>query len=312
MIADAGFYLEFDAFDRFGFPKGIARVTAGHGGESLLISGSEKTALLDCGMAYCAGGLIENIERELGGRSLDFVLLSHTHYDHIGALPFIRRRWPGATTFGAAHARAVLQKQGAIKTINSLSEQAGVLYEGEVKFRIPDEGFAVDRIVGDGDKISLGAEEFNVLETKGHTDCSLSFGFEPLGVLFLSESTGCLDGYEMMHVSILKSYREAMASVEKCRNYGAKTLVSPHYGLIPEYYNERYWDLFVSETEGYKEFLFGLFASGLPEEVILEKYSEKYWNARRKAVQPKDAFLLNARNVIKVFYDEFRAGGEGR
>ncbi len=40
--------------NRFDFPENIVRVTAGNGGEALLILGSEKTVLVDCGMAYCA------------------------------------------------------------------------------------------------------------------------------------------------------------------------------------------------------------------------------------------------------------------
>jgi glyoxylase-like metal-dependent hydrolase (beta-lactamase superfamily II) len=118
----------FSGFDRFDFPEGIVRVTAGHGGESLLLTGSEKTALLDCGMAYCADKLIENIKRQLGGRNLDYVLLSHTHYDHIGALPFIKQVWPDVITFGAEHAGKVFSKQGAIHTINALSESVCKIY----------------------------------------------------------------------------------------------------------------------------------------------------------------------------------------
>ncbi|MEI3279948.1 MAG: hypothetical protein V8R46_03865 [Eubacterium ramulus] len=49
----------FDESARYEFPKNIVRVTAGKGGEALLILGSEKTALVDCGMAYCADKLIE-------------------------------------------------------------------------------------------------------------------------------------------------------------------------------------------------------------------------------------------------------------
>ena len=62
-----------DDFDRFAFPSEmeIYRVTSGHGGESFLIVGSEKTALYDCGMAYCGedtAGNIVHILRELNQR----------------------------------------------------------------------------------------------------------------------------------------------------------------------------------------------------------------------------------------------------
>lgn len=45
-------YYSFPGYDRFDFPEGIYRVTAGMGGESLLISGEKYVALYDTGMAY--------------------------------------------------------------------------------------------------------------------------------------------------------------------------------------------------------------------------------------------------------------------
>jgi len=40
------------------FDKKIKRVTAGEVGESFLIIGSEKTAIVDTGAAYCAPDMI--------------------------------------------------------------------------------------------------------------------------------------------------------------------------------------------------------------------------------------------------------------
>ena len=39
--------------DRRKFPHNMVNVTAGMGGDGVLVFGSEKTALMDCGMAYC-------------------------------------------------------------------------------------------------------------------------------------------------------------------------------------------------------------------------------------------------------------------
>ena len=46
--------------NRFSFPGPVYRVTGGHGGEALLIAGSDKTALIDCGMAYCGQETVKN------------------------------------------------------------------------------------------------------------------------------------------------------------------------------------------------------------------------------------------------------------
>ena len=44
---DNGYHRNFQGHDRFDVPEPIYRVTGGNGGESYLIIGSEKTALLD-------------------------------------------------------------------------------------------------------------------------------------------------------------------------------------------------------------------------------------------------------------------------
>src|SRR6056297_1424249 len=94
-------FKDFNNHDRFTFPDEIKRVTSGKGGESLLIFTKEKTILYDTGMAYCGDKLIENIQQALNGRTLDYILISHTHYDHIGALPFILDKWPHALVLGS-------------------------------------------------------------------------------------------------------------------------------------------------------------------------------------------------------------------
>jgi len=301
---------EFKNSNRFDFPDGIVRVTAGQGGEALLILGSSKTALIDCGMSYCSDLLIRNIKEELQTRPLDYIFMSHTHYDHIGALPFIKQEWPEAIVFGAEYAKKVFEKPRAIETICSLNVNAWELYGSSGVRDIPPEGFTVDQIASDLDRISLGEEEIVVLETKGHTDCSLTFVLEPQRIMFLSETTGVLESPIKMHIAILKKYKDAMASLEKCRSYGAKRIVSPHYGIVPECFNETYWDLFFQEAEERRIFLFELFQRNSSEEEALEAYTDHYWVDALKAEQPKQAFLLNAVNIIKVYLEEYKRLGQ--
>ena len=71
------------------YPKPLVRVTGGLGGEAVLILGSEKTALHDLGMACFNEEMLANLENALNGRTLDYVLMSHTHYDHMMSLLFV-------------------------------------------------------------------------------------------------------------------------------------------------------------------------------------------------------------------------------
>jgi chloramphenicol-sensitive protein RarD len=304
-------FRDFPGHDRRKFPDKIKRVTAGAGGEALLVFGSEKTALIDCGMPYCADQLIQNIKDNLAGtsRSLDIIFLTHTHYDHIGALPKVLQEWPEATVYGASYCRRVFQSERAKETMAELSRAAWERYTGEAPEEMSMDGLRLDQTLSDYQQVSLGDEYMVAIETKGHTDCSLTYVLEPDGIMFASESTGVLESQDFMHIPIVKSYKDSMEALEKCRSYPIRYLISPHFGVIPEFFIPGYWNMFQEFAEDKKEFLRKLFEKGSSEDEIMEKYVEKYWNDARNEEQPKEAFMENARNIVKAILREFRSEG---
>ncbi len=299
---------DFPGCDRFSYPANIVRVTAGHGGESLLIFGPEKTALYDCGMAYCHEGLIANIEAALAkqGRSqVDYVLASHSHYDHIGALPYIILRWPGVTVCGAAKAKSVFESEGAKKTMLRLGNAARDLFAPEHE-PVQVSPLRIDRVVSEGDHIDLGGDTyFHVLETKGHTDCSMTYVLEPQSLMFASESTGVFINPDNMHTAILKSYQDTIEAAKKCAKYGPKQVISPHYGITPAFFAKDYFSMYMESAESERDFVLYWFDKGLSKEEIMEKFDAQFWSEERGREQPKSAFLENAKytisHMIKVF-----------
>lgn len=309
MPSDEEILALFDGHDKFAYPAHIRLVTAGHGGETFLIFGPEKTTLYDTGMAYCHEKLIANIEAALadhGREGLDYVVLSHTHYDHIGALPYVLRRWPEAKVFGAAKAKSVFESEGAKKTMERLGEAARDAY-GTSKEPVLTDPLRLDCVVGDGDRIRLGGDLYlQVLETKGHTDCSLTYVLEPDSLMFTCESTGVMRFPPVITTAILKSFQDTLASAEKCKAYGAKQLVGPHYGLMPEGLTAFYFDLYRRYAEEERDFILDLYDQGLDRKQIMDRFEERYWSERRGEDQPKEAFMENAKYSIQHILEVFR------
>jgi glyoxylase-like metal-dependent hydrolase (beta-lactamase superfamily II) len=135
------------------------------------------------------------------------------------------------------YAQKVLQKESARKVIGELGEEAARTYLG-TEMKVRTDGLVVNQVVGENDEIDLGDTIIQVLETPGHTTCSLSYYILPEKILLASESTGILIEPELVHTAILKSYRDSLASGEKMKNLQANTIILPHYGVLPSHYNQ--------------------------------------------------------------------------
>ena len=297
-------YEEFPGSGRFDFPEGIVRATSGRGCECYLIAGERYTALYDCGMAYCHDELIPNIESilaSLGKESLDIILMSHTHYDHIGAMPYLIDKWPGIKVMGAEKAVSVFASETARATMKRLGEVAAGIYgaPGERVRDIKVDGMRVDRVLKEGDTVDLGGRYLRVYETPGHTDCSLTYHLLPDDILFLTESVGLVRGPKLMHASILKDYRQCIASARKCAAIGSKHLVSCHYGLVPEWYSEQYFTDFLRVAEEQYGLVRDMMARGEDRDAIIKEYTARYWSDIRGNSQPFDAFMENTRIIVR-------------
>jgi hypothetical protein len=146
-----------------------------------------------------------------------------------------------------------------------------------------------------------GPAYITALETKGHTDCAMTYVIEPCGIMLACESTGICVGPMKMDVAILKSFDDSIASLEKCRNYGAKRIISPHYGIIPESYNDTYWQLFEDMAWDERKYVVSLWDSGLSPEEMLQTATKEVFEGGRGNQQPYDAFIANAKAIIKVY-----------
>ena len=287
--------------DKYTFPEEIINVTTGFGSESLLIIGSEKTALMDCSMAYCGEALVGKIKKRLGGRPLDYIFISHTHYDHIGAIPYLKKEWPNVVCIGAEHGKQVLDRPGALKVIKKLGNRAAEMYSHGTVKDVSVEGLTIDKVVHDGDIIDLGDEKIVVLETPGHTRCSLTFVLEPAGIMMAAESVGILNRRGICHPAVLQSFEDSINSIQKCREYNPKRIIISHYGIIPANYNKKVWDVMENEIKIERHVIQEAWKNGMTEEEIFEMMTEKYWYDARAYEQPFDAFKINMLCTIRLY-----------
>lgn len=281
----------------------ILNVTGGQGGNAFLIRGEEKSALIDCGMAYCASNLVSNIKQQLKTKVLDYILITHSHYDHIGAIPYLKREWPNSKVLGAEYAQRILMRSNALKTIRMLSMQAAKLFAADSIERYDDDMIKVDNVICDGDVLDLGDLQIKVIETQGHTKCSLSFLVNN-ETLFLSESTGYISKTGKVYPAFITSCSKAIESIHICKKINPRHIISPHFGLVSEFDSPDYWEECILAVRETQEFILELSGQGYDEEQILTRYELMFRDEQSRLEQPITAFKLNARSMIKTVLRE--------
>ena len=81
----------------------ITDVRVQKGDSAFLIDDGETAILYDTGFGFTGYGVAENIRAVLGERKLDYIFLTHSHYDHALGSAYILRRYPDAKVAAGAY-----------------------------------------------------------------------------------------------------------------------------------------------------------------------------------------------------------------
>jgi len=281
---------------------------ADNSSEGNLLIGSDYTALIDCGMMFCHKETMKKVKDGLKGRTLDYIIFSHTHYDHIGALPFFKNEWNNLRVISCKTGAEILQKSTPRKVIRELSIVAAKTNHVELNLDYNDDVFSADIIVKDNDIISLGDLSIRVIETPGHTRDSLSFFIPELELLILNETMGVLFSdpsdcdsngpIERMYPCYLTSYNDTMNSIKKCSQISFKYLSLPHRSVISREISDAYFEKAYEANRICRDFILDMKDKNLSEEEMLNAFYNKYSNEVMLTYQPKEAFLANAKATI--------------
>ena len=266
--------------------------------EGNLLLGEEFTALFDCGMVFCAQETIQKVQEALAGRNLDYIFMSHTHYDHIGALPFFREKWPQARTVTTERGAAILLKDTPRRVFRELSAAAAAAQSAECDLNYNDNAFYADIIVKERDIIPLGGLSVEVMETPGHTRDSLSFFIPEISLLILCETPGVLMPDGNIYPTYLTSYDDTIRSIEKCRVKRYEVLSLPHMGAVSSEVSETYFDKALAANTACRDFILAMKEKGMDEDEMIDAFFKEYASETLLAYQPKEAFLANAKAAI--------------
>jgi glyoxylase-like metal-dependent hydrolase (beta-lactamase superfamily II) len=268
-----------------------------------LIDDGNTAILYDTGFGFTGHQIARNIRARLGDRPLDYIFLTHSHYDHALGCASILMHYPKAKVVAAAYAKQIFEKPSALAAMGRLDQKAAQHY-GIRDYQAPELPSPVDLAVSDGDRLTCGDLTFTVVALPGHTKCSIGFYLERERLLLGSETLGVYFGQETYLPSFLVGYQMTLASFQKAKALDVEQILVPHYGVIQGEEADAYLRRSEEITRHTAQRIRELSRSGCSEEAIFEDCTRRFYHPHVVPTYPPEAFKLNTGIMIRLVLTE--------
>jgi glyoxylase-like metal-dependent hydrolase (beta-lactamase superfamily II) len=200
-----------------------------------LLEGNDGSMIVSGGMSYIVSDILQQFkEFGIDGNRIKKLLILHSHFDHVGIVPFFKRRHPEINVYASERGWEILQMDKAILTINEFGRNVaqrmgkGDVYSAyDLEWRKDVSG----EIVREGDRMDLGGLEVSILEIPGHSSCCIGAYVPELKALFPTDGGGI--PFDKTIVSSGNSnYTKYQQSLERLKDLEVDYYCADHYGYV--------------------------------------------------------------------------------
>ena len=282
----------------------ITDVRVNPGDAAFLIDDGETAILYDTGFAFTGFGVAKKIKDILGERKLDYIFLTHSHYDHALGSVYVLNYWPDAKVVAGEYAAKIFAKPSARALMSDLDRKFAHKC-GVTEYEDLIDSLKVDIEVADGDVIKAGNMEFTVLNLPGHTKCSVGYYCPREKLLLSCETIGVYNGSDDVVPSYLVGYETTISSIEKVQKLDIESIVVPHFGLLQGEKTENYLKKAKETAIDTAKEITDMLKEGKSREEISEFFKNKFYHGYIKEIYPIDAMELNTKITIDLLAREF-------
>ncbi len=281
----------------------ITDVRANPGDSAFLIDDGNTAVLYDSGFAFTGCEVARKIKQKLGKRSLDYIFLTHSHYDHVLGSVYALEQWSSAKVVASEYAARIFYRPGARAVMHELDRKfAACCGVGEYDDLI--DNLRVDIAVNHGDVIKAGDMEFEVISLPGHTRCSVGYYCAAQKLLLGSETIGVYNGAGDVVPSYLVGYEMTLKSIDSLADYDIEHILVPHFGLLSAEEARAYLAKARQRAVSTFETIAAMHRRGASRAQIIEWFKDEFYHDYVKEIYPIDAMELNTGIMIDLITGE--------
>ena len=203
-----------------------------------LIRGRE-AMLFGGGMSYIAPSLESQFATmEFDLEQIKYLVVPHSHFDHCGAVPYLKRKFPWMQILASSYSKEVFSKDKVVNVIANINKEMinrlGLQDKYE-KLDLKFDGIHVDQVVGENDVIDIGGGiEAHFMGVPGHTKCSIALYIPKLKAIFPSDAAPCptMDGSRLTYPTPQYNFPLYLESLKKLAAYEVEVCSFDHHGAF--------------------------------------------------------------------------------
>jgi len=254
--------------------------------------------LIDTGTAFF-GNKLKDYLKSQNIEEIDYLLLTHSHYDHIGGVPVILKNFRVKNIFAHSYLKNVLKSEKAIRIINNLNKIELSVLDPFLNYEF--EPFEITNEVRENDFLDFGKIKILFYETPGHTKDSVSYYMLPYKIIIPGEAIGVPnkdDSYILPQ--FLSSFETYIESINKIKNLDIEIVGLPHEHLIFGKENvKNYIENSLKSTYEYAQIIENAIVEYKNFDKILDYLTEEI-HQKKNIRQPIHAFRENLKAQIIV------------
>ena len=211
-------------------------------------------------------------------QTIKYIVLTHTHPDHIGAVPHFQRAWPHIKLLVSPVGAEILGQKELFKDFQLTDLSIAQLMKAKSEIDtlpapVENYAFAVDSTVTEGDRIDLGKGIiWNIYETPGHSPCHIALFEEKESTLALGDTTGFyVPSQDVFWPNYFESLEKYCNSIRKLATLPAKRAVLSHNAVIEDDVQQHLHKAMQATEHYHKELMERLAKGETAEEIAMDK-----------------------------------------
>lgn len=274
-----------------------------------LLDGPEPV-IFDAGFTGLSRIYKSGIQEILGDRKPSYLFLTHSHFDHLGAVGHFKSVWPELLIGASSRCIDILKKQGAVELIKSLNiealkdlKQSGITPIHEDAFEV----FNIDIRVEHDDEFKAGPDlTVRAINTPGHTWDFISYWIPERKILICSEATACYHG-EYIQPEFLADFDAYLESLGRLEELDPDVLCSGHRTVFTgSDALEHIHTSFKAAKDFFKIVEGFLIAEKGDIDKTVARVKEIHWDQWAWPKQPEPAYLLNTRKRVENIWGRMK------